>query len=63
MKIDPKDRRAFTVALTADGKRQFRTMARAHEGWVVELFGGLSPAQQAQLFDLLGQLKAGLPSD
>ncbi len=60
---DPKDRRAFTVALTADGKRQFRTMARAHEGWVVELFGGLSPAQQAQLFDLLGQLKAGLPSD
>ena len=60
---DPKDRRAFTVALTADGKRQFRTMARAHEGWVVELFGGLAPAQQAQLFDLLGQLKAGLPSD
>jgi DNA-binding MarR family transcriptional regulator len=60
---DPADRRAYTVALTAEGKKQFRTMARAHEGWVVELFGGLAPAQQAQLFDLLGQLKAGLPSD
>lgn len=60
---DPADRRAYTVALTAEGKRQFRTMARAHEGWVVDLFGGLAPAQQAQLFDLLGQLKTGLPND
>jgi DNA-binding MarR family transcriptional regulator len=60
---DTQDRRAFTVALTADGKKQFRTMARAHEGWVAELFGGLSPAQQAQLFELLGRLKASLPAD
>ncbi|MFY9511039.1 MAG: MarR family transcriptional regulator [Rubrivivax sp.] len=58
---DPADRRAFTVLLTADGKRQFRTMARAHEAWVVELLGGLAPAQQAQLFELLGQLKTTLP--
>ncbi len=57
---DPNDRRACTVQLTAEGRRQFRAMARAHETWVVELFGGLSAAQQAQLFELLGQLKASL---
>lgn len=58
---DPNDRRATTVALTAEGRRQFRTMAQAHEGWVREIFGGLDAAQQAQLFELLGQLKATLP--
>ena len=57
---DRNDRRACTVALTSDGKRQFRAMARAHEGWIVELFGGLSAAQQAQLFALLGELKRSL---
>ena len=58
---DPSDRRAFTVRLTAEGKRQFRMMARAHESWVVELFSGLSAAQQASLFELLGELKRRLP--
>jgi DNA-binding MarR family transcriptional regulator len=58
---DPADRRACTVQLTADGRRQFRAMARAHELWVVELFGGLTSAQQAQLFELLGQLKQSIP--
>jgi DNA-binding MarR family transcriptional regulator len=58
---DPADRRACTVQLTADGRRQFRAMARAHEAWVTELFGGLSAAQQAQLFDLLGKLKQAIP--
>jgi DNA-binding MarR family transcriptional regulator len=60
---DPGDRRTSTVALTAEGQRQFRTMARAHEAWVAGLFGGLSAAQQHQLFQLLGQLKASLPTD
>ncbi len=36
-------------------------MARAHEAWVVELFGGLSEAQQTQLFELLGKLKRSIP--
>jgi len=36
-------------------------MARAHEAWVTELLGGLSAAQQAQLFELLGQLKQSIP--
>ncbi|MBP6764472.1 MAG: MarR family transcriptional regulator [Rubrivivax sp.] len=59
---DPADRRACTVQLTAEGTRQFRAMAKAHEAWVAELFGGLSPTQQSQLFALLGQLKQTLPT-
>jgi DNA-binding MarR family transcriptional regulator len=57
---DPADRRACTVQLTHEGRRQFKGMARAHEAWVAELMSGLTPAQQAQLFDLLGRLKATL---
>ncbi|HLL18165.1 MAG TPA: MarR family transcriptional regulator [Rubrivivax sp.] len=58
---DLADGRATTVQLTAEGRRQFDAMAREHEGWVIELLGGLSPAQQAQLFDLLGLLKNSIP--
>lgn len=60
---DPADRRAFTVRLTAEGQRQFRAMARAHEGWVVELMGALDARQQGRLFELLGELKRGLPEE
>jgi DNA-binding MarR family transcriptional regulator len=59
---DEADGRATTVQLTPEGRRQFRAMARAHEGWVVELLGGLDAAQQVQLFELLGQLKARIPT-
>ena len=58
---DSADGRAVTVQLTPEGQRQFRTMARAHEAWVAELFGGLTASQQAQLFDLLGRLKLSVP--
>ena len=58
---DVADGRATTVQLTAEGRRQFEAMAREHEGWVIELLGGLSAAQQAQLFDLLGLLKNSIP--
>ena len=57
---DPSDGRAYTVRLTVEGRRQFRTMARAHESWIVELLGGLDAAQQAALFELLGELKRSL---
>jgi DNA-binding MarR family transcriptional regulator len=58
---DVADGRATTVQLTTEGRRQFRAMARQHEGWVIELLGGLSSAQQAELFDLLGRLKDSIP--
>lgn len=57
---DPHDRRRTSVQLTAAGQTQFASMARAHETWVVELFAGLTTAQHAQLFSLLGQLKLTL---
>ena len=57
---DPRDRRAYSVQLTPEGRRQFRTMARAHEAWVVDLLRGLDGPQQAQLFELLGALKRSL---
>jgi DNA-binding MarR family transcriptional regulator len=58
---DPSDGRACTVHLTPEGRRQFRAMARAHESWIVELFGGLSADRQHALFELLGELKRTLP--
>jgi hypothetical protein len=38
-------------------------MARAHEGWVVELLSPLSERKQQQLHGLLGTLKSGTPKD
>src|SRR5687768_7561758 len=34
----PEDRRVYLLALTPDGKRRFREMALAHEGWLEQLF-------------------------
>ena len=54
------DRRAYSVKLTAKGKRAFDKMAAAHEGWVVELLGGLSDRDREQLSRLLGKMKKHL---
>ena len=56
----PSDRRAYQVRLTAAGRRQFRRMAAVHEGWIVELFDGWSPAQKTQVHALLATLKQHL---
>ena len=63
--IDPADRRAFRVKLTAEGERQFRRMAAEHEQWVIGLFGKLSARQKRDLMELLGKLKhhSQTPSD
>ncbi len=36
------DRRTSVVRLTAKGRSDFEKMAKTHEGWVDEVFGGLS---------------------
>ena len=54
------DRRSFIVKLTPQGRRQFKRMASTHEGWIVELFAGWTPAQKTQVHDLLAQLKTHL---
>jgi DNA-binding MarR family transcriptional regulator len=56
----PHDRRAQRVRLTTAGKRAFRDMARAHEAWIVELFGGLCARDQSECYNLLATLKAHL---
>jgi DNA-binding MarR family transcriptional regulator len=54
----PKDRRAYIVKLTPEGRRSFRKMAEAHEKWVVDLFGGMDEKQRGQLYELLAALKS-----
>jgi len=51
------DRRAQIVSLTAEGRRVFRAMARAHEGWIAEIFSGLAPADVETLMRLLAKAK------
>ena len=52
-----EDRRAFRIRLTRAGERSFAEMARAHEGWVVELLAGLSRREQDDLLKLLAKVK------
>jgi DNA-binding MarR family transcriptional regulator len=54
---EPADRRAFRIRLTRAGERSFAEMARAHEGWVVELLAGLSRREQEDLLRLLAKVK------
>ena len=58
--VAPGDRRASIVRLTAAGRRAFAEMARRHENWIVELFGGLTETDRTQLYALLAKLKRHL---
>lgn len=57
---DPKDGRAYSVKLTAAGRKTFAAMAAVHEGWVAELLQDMSSADKSQLIDLLSQMKQHL---
>ena len=57
---DPKDGRAYSVKLTAEGRKAFAVMAQTHEAWVVELLAPMSTEDKAQLIDLLSQMKRHL---
>jgi DNA-binding MarR family transcriptional regulator len=54
---EPADRRAFRIRLTRSGEKAFADMARAHEGWVVELLAGLTRREHEDLLRLLAKLK------
>jgi DNA-binding MarR family transcriptional regulator len=54
----PNDRRAHLVSLTAEGRRAFRAMVRAHEGWIAEIFSNLSAADVDALMRLLARTKS-----
>ena len=53
----PNDRRAQIVSLTAEGRRTFRAMARTHEGWIAEIFAGLSTTETETLMRMLAKTK------
>lgn len=57
-KPSPTDRRVQIVSLSAEGKRFFRTMARANADWVGEIFADLTPDDIEKLMALLGKTKA-----
>jgi DNA-binding MarR family transcriptional regulator len=57
---DAADRRSYRVRLTAAGRRAFERMAREHERWIVELFGGLDAAQKRSVYEALGSLRVQL---
>ena len=57
---DPDDGRSFRVRLTDPGRSAFERMAREHEGWVVELFGGLDAAHKLALYEDHGRLRVQL---
>lgn len=57
---EPADRRSVRVALTPKGRKVFERMASEHEGWVVELLGGIDDAGRHQLYELLGRMRLQL---
>jgi DNA-binding MarR family transcriptional regulator len=57
---DRADRRAFSVKLTAAGRRAFAEMAAVHEGWIEELLQDISSDDKGQLIALLSQMKRHL---
>ena len=55
----PNDRRVQIVSLTAEGRRFFRTMAKANADWVGELFADLSENDIEAMMKLLAKTKTG----
>ena len=51
------DKRAMLVRLTHKGRDEFATMAAAHELWINEIFGGLSPDATARLISILDTIE------
>jgi DNA-binding MarR family transcriptional regulator len=56
-KPSPTDRRAMLVNLTPEGRKTFRAMARTHEGWIAEIFAGLTRNEMDSLMQLLAKTK------
>jgi len=53
----PQDRRAFVLKMTPEGRGRFEQIAAEHEGWIVELLGGLKAGERKTLHALLGTLR------
>ena len=55
---NPKDRRAYIVKLTPQGRETFTKMALNYEKWIIEFFAGMKEMDRYQLHSLLATLKA-----
>lgn len=55
--VNARDRRSVKVRLTASGQKFFAEVAQVHEGWVIELFEGLTEEERNAFYQLLGKLK------
>lgn len=58
---DPADRRAVQVALTADGRRLLRTLARRRRTAATEVLSVLTDDEAASLHTLLGRVAHDTP--
>jgi DNA-binding MarR family transcriptional regulator len=54
----PNDRRVQIVSLTAEGRKTFRTMARANADWMAEMFAELPGDDIEALMQLLAKTKS-----
>ena len=59
-RVVEQDRRAVTLRLTSQGRREFSRQTEAHEDWVAELLGGLSATDRAALLRLLDRTRRGV---
>ncbi|PSH57595.1 MarR family winged helix-turn-helix transcriptional regulator [Phyllobacterium sophorae] len=51
------DKRAMLVRLTHKGREEFAKMAAAHQLWINEIFGSLSPDTTARLISMLDTIE------
>lgn len=56
----PEDQRFNFVRLTAEGVKEFRRMAKAHEKWIDDMFGSISDSEIAKLLKMLDGVKESL---
>ena len=59
----PNNRRTFIVTLTQKGRTEFKTIAKAHERWVIEMLGQLDQDDVKQLMSLLLKVKNTVLTD
>ena len=58
----PADRRSSRLALTARGRKEFMSIAKAHQGWIEEMMAGLNTTERDALIALLARVKLSIGS-
>jgi len=58
--VSKSDRRVQNIELLPTGSDLFKEVARSHEQWVAEMFGGMLEREATVLFDVLGRAKKSI---